>query len=120
MVPGLSNGIFMPFLGLVLFGLARSKSRIWNNAAFVRLGDASYSIYLLHIPIFSWLNAIDRHLFHLYGNNFKTFFILYLLSVIGASLVSLQYVEKPSRLLIRRQFSSGRVLALKKTSRGVW
>lgn len=120
MVPGLSNGIFMPFLGLVLFGLARSKSRIWNNAAFVRLGDASYSIYLLHIPIFSWLNAIDRHLFHLYGNNFKTFFILYLLSVIGASLVSLQYVEKPSCLLIRRQFSSGRVLALKKTSRGVW
>jgi peptidoglycan/LPS O-acetylase OafA/YrhL len=102
--PLISNGLFIPFLGLVLFCLARSNSRIWTNSFFVQLGDASYSLYLLHIPIFVWLTAIDRKSFHLVDRNFTAFFICYLVVAIGASLISLNYVERPCRRMIRRRF----------------
>jgi peptidoglycan/LPS O-acetylase OafA/YrhL len=52
----------MPFLGLVLVGLAYSPSRLFNHSTFVELGDASYSLYLLHIPLLNWLSRTDRHL----------------------------------------------------------
>jgi peptidoglycan/LPS O-acetylase OafA/YrhL len=103
--PLVSNGVLMPFLGLLLFGLARSQSRVWNHRTFVQLGDASYSLYLLHIPIFVWLTAIDSRMFHLHERSFTTFFVVYLAIVIGLSLLSLTYIEKPSRLYIKRRFS---------------
>lgn len=102
--PLVSNGVLAPFLGLVLFGLARSKSRVWNNGLFVQLGDASYSLYLLHIPMFLWMTAIDARMLHLRENSYGSFFIIYLAVVIGLSLLSLKYVERPSRAFIRRRF----------------
>jgi peptidoglycan/LPS O-acetylase OafA/YrhL len=106
--PEISNGVLMPLLGLVLFGLAYSKSQLWANPYFVRLGDASYSMYLLHIPLFQWLGAIDKRVLDLQDRHFVSFFILYLSAVIGASLLSLKYVEEPSRIVIRRCFSQKR------------
>ena len=103
--PLFSNGIFAPFLVLVLIGLARSPSSVWGHPFFVRLGDASYSLYLLHIPIFLWVSAIDRKSFHLQERCFGTFLTAYLVIAIGASLISLVYIERPCRQIIRRRFA---------------
>ncbi len=103
--PLFSNGILAPFLIMVLIGLARSPSRIWSHPFFVRLGDASYSLYLLHIPVFLWLLAIDRKSFRLQEHSFAVFFIAYLVIVIGASMMSLAYIEQPCRQFIRRRFA---------------
>jgi peptidoglycan/LPS O-acetylase OafA/YrhL len=103
--PLFSNGIFAPFLIMVLIGLAHSPSRIWGHPFFVRLGDASYSLYLLHIPIFLWLVAIDRRSFQLQEHSFAAFFIAYLVIVIGASMISLTTIEQPCRRFIRRRFA---------------
>jgi peptidoglycan/LPS O-acetylase OafA/YrhL len=100
-----SNGIFAPFLVLVLIGLARSTSRIWSLPFFVRLGDASYSLYLLHIPIFLWAVAIDRKSFQLQEHSFGVFLTVYLVVAIGASLGSLKYIEQPCRQFIRRRLA---------------
>ena len=100
-----SNGIFAPFLVMVLIGLARSPSRIWSHPFFVRLGDASYSLYLLHIPILLWVSAIDRKSFQLQEHSFGVFLTVYLVVAIGASLISLKYIEQPSRQIIRRRFA---------------
>jgi peptidoglycan/LPS O-acetylase OafA/YrhL len=101
----ISNGLLMPFLGLILFGLARSQSKVWNNAIFVRLGDASYSLYLLHIPLLLWLNTIDKKTFQFQERAFPAFFALYLATAVIISLVSLSYVERPGRLFIKRCFA---------------
>jgi peptidoglycan/LPS O-acetylase OafA/YrhL len=103
--PMFSNGIFAPFLVMVLIGLAGSRSRIWTHSFFVRLGDASYSLYLLHIPVFLWMSVIDRKTLQLQEHSFPIFFIAYLAIVIGASLLSLTYIEQPSRQFIRRRFA---------------
>lgn len=100
-----SNGIFAPFLVMVLVGLARSPSRFWGHPFFVRLGDASYSLYLLHIPVFLWVSAIDRKSFQLQEHSFGAFLTVYLVVAIGASLASLRYIEQPCRQWIRRRFA---------------
>ena len=107
-----TNGLMMPFLGLVLFGLAYSKSRLFNHPSFVLLGDASYSLYLLHIPVWSWMQRIDSHLTHVQTSVPITFFIIYLTSAICLSLFSLKVIEIPSRQFIRRRFNTHRIDAI--------
>ncbi len=101
----ISNGFLAPALALILFGLARSQSQLWNHESFVRLGDASYSLYLLHIPIMEWMKAIDAATFNLQQGAFLNFFLIYLAVAILASLASLTFVEEPMRRLIRRKFA---------------
>jgi peptidoglycan/LPS O-acetylase OafA/YrhL len=104
LVPGemISNGLLMPFLGLLLVGLAYSPSRLFNHPIFVQLGDASYSLYLLHIPLWNWIARADGHLGHWRAQSPKLFFFSYVALTIAASLSSLHLIETPARLAIRR------------------
>jgi peptidoglycan/LPS O-acetylase OafA/YrhL len=90
-------------LGLLLVGLAHSPSRVFNHPIFVQLGDASYSLYLLHIPLWSWMARSDGHLGHLAAQSPKLFFFVYVALTIAASLTSLHLIETPARLAIRRR-----------------
>jgi hypothetical protein len=92
----------MPFLGLVLVGLAYSPSEIFNRSIFMQLGDASYSLYLLRMPFWDWMSRADRHLGHWHTLSPKLFFCVYVAPVIAASLASLYLNEIPARLVIRR------------------
>jgi len=107
LVPGemVSNGLFIPFLGLILFGLAHSKSKVLNHPFAIRLGDASYSLYLLHIPMWNWFYQIDLHLTHIKGSAPAPFFFTYLATVIGLSLLSSRFIEAPARRFLRNCLS---------------
>ena len=104
LVPGemISNGLLMPFLGLLLVGLAYSPSQVFNHPIFVQLGDASYSLYLLHIPLWNWMARADSHLGHWQAQSPKLFFFAYVALTIAASVMSLHLIETPARLAIRR------------------
>lgn len=101
----ISNGILAPFLTLILFALAYSQSRVWNHPFFVRLGDASYSLYLIHVPVMLWMEKLDAALFNWQTTHLEIFFPAYLVVVIGCSLLSLTFVEEPLRRAIRRKFA---------------
>jgi peptidoglycan/LPS O-acetylase OafA/YrhL len=98
----IDNGLLIPFLGLILMGLARSSSRLLNHRMFVQLGDASYSLYLLHWPLWTWMARSDIHLWHWRAESPKLFFFVYVALIIAASLMSLHLFETPSRVAIRR------------------
>jgi peptidoglycan/LPS O-acetylase OafA/YrhL len=52
------NGLLAPFHALLLMGLARGDglpARVLARPAFVRLGEASLPIFLLHVPLYSWV-----------------------------------------------------------------
>jgi peptidoglycan/LPS O-acetylase OafA/YrhL len=104
LVPGemISNGLLIPFLGLVLVGLAYSPSRLFNHRMFVQLGDASYSLYLLHWPLWTWMARADIHLWHWRAQAPKLFFFVYVALIMAASLMSLHLFETPTRVAIRR------------------
>ena len=102
----ISNGFLAPFLSLILFALAYSESQIWNHLFFVRLGDASYSLYLIHVPVMLWMEKIDAAWLNWQMTHLEIFLPAYLVVVIGSSLLSLTYVEEPLRGMIRRRFAA--------------
>jgi peptidoglycan/LPS O-acetylase OafA/YrhL len=97
-----SNGLLMPFLALIIVSLAYSPSWLFNHPVFVQLGDASYSLYLLHIPLWNWMARTDRHLGNWLPQFPKLFFFTYVAFTIIASLVSLHLIETPARVEVRR------------------
>jgi peptidoglycan/LPS O-acetylase OafA/YrhL len=84
--------------GLTIFGGARGETSLrWLAFPTITLlGEASYSIYILHIPIWFWWNWFTRRIFHSSlpaFQNFATYFVL----VVVASVLCYLYVEKPMR-----------------------
>lgn len=96
----ISNGMLIPGWCLLIMGLASSTGLIFtlfSNKLMVLLGEASYSLYLIHIPFWYGLN-------YLFGAS-ALFEIKYLVAVIGSSVLIFQFVERPLRVWIVRQFS---------------
>ncbi|MCX8747057.1 acyltransferase [Snodgrassella sp. B3800] len=97
---------FLPLYGLLfilialggdLFGLLRLK-------AFVRLGDASYSIYLLHgIGWFCLNKTIQLNTINLSQTEYTLLATLVLVSVLIICTLTYQYIEKPFMASGRRK-----------------
>lgn len=87
-----------PLFGLVIFGGARVEGSLRMLAApvLVLLGEASYSMYILHSPIYFWWNWVTSKAM---GWNVPSLVDLALsvALVICASILSYLYVERPLR-----------------------
>jgi peptidoglycan/LPS O-acetylase OafA/YrhL len=66
------------------------------------LGEASYGIYLLHWPLWMWL----QHLGAMPAAPFALpYFAAYLVLTVALSLLSLRLVEMPARRALRQAFT---------------
>jgi peptidoglycan/LPS O-acetylase OafA/YrhL len=100
------NGLLTPLYGVLVYGLARSRRTALSGALSLRplvvLGEASYALYILHVPLLDILTEIGRHLPS--GSvPALPFFAAYLGAALLASLVVLRRVEEPARRLLRRR-----------------
>jgi peptidoglycan/LPS O-acetylase OafA/YrhL len=93
-----TDGVLVILFGLVIFGGACAEFRIkvLSSPILILLGEASYSMYILHIPLRVWWDWITKRMFQL---NLPTFqnFALYFGLVVAVSLLSYLYVEIPLR-----------------------
>ena len=96
-----SNGLLMPFVMLVLWGLAESRSTILTHRLSRMLGEASFSLYIIHIPVWMLMTKADLHLFQWQRYSPWPFVLLYLAACIALSLLFLTLVETPLRRIIR-------------------
>jgi peptidoglycan/LPS O-acetylase OafA/YrhL len=98
-------GILDAFYLLLIAHLLAGRGglvRILESRVFVRLGEASYGIYILHIPIRNlMLSASDEAGTTLAGLPFLT---LYIPIVIASSLLAFQWIEEPARRAINNRF----------------
>lgn len=89
----LTHGVFCPLFCVILLALASGNrwiQKIFSRAWLVLLGEASYALYLIHVPIFFMLRAeLERHGAWL--------FLVYVSLCIALSVLSYLYVERPSR-----------------------
>lgn len=98
-----SNGLLAPVFAVLLLGLAEGGGivgRVLASAPVVRLGEASYGVYILHWPIALLFVAARGWLGGPREIDVRAFW-LYLVIVIVASVLAFELVEAPMRQRIR-------------------
>lgn len=94
----LSNGLLAPLFAVLIYALAAGEgflAKFLSLGFIVLLGEASYGVYILQIPLSYLLHTLPPI------QTWETF-ALYTAVLITASLFSLRYVETPLRKRIRK------------------
>ena len=94
-----SNIILAPTFGALIFGFARNSGLLSQTLAarsLVLLGDASYSIYILHLPIWVWWNHLTLVSLKL-QLPLALDFACYLLLVVSISVLMFLRIERPAQ-----------------------
>jgi peptidoglycan/LPS O-acetylase OafA/YrhL len=103
------GGFLDPLYGMLVVGLAHCGGwlkRILSVSWLLVLGEASYSVYVLHIPIRGWLlDAVGESEANELG---LVFFAAYAAIVLLTSIVAFRWIESPMRRWIRSRFSGAR------------
>jgi peptidoglycan/LPS O-acetylase OafA/YrhL len=100
------NGLFDPLFALLLFALASAGSnrrvRAFCHPALIRLGEASYALYILHIPIKGWLMGGIKTL-HLSRDprTLSMLLVVYVASTVVISLLTYRFIEVPARRFLK-------------------
>lgn len=93
--------VLRPLNGLLVLGLALGGGgvvRILSTAVAQYLGQASYSMYILHIPILWWFGNAGPGIFR---DSRLLVALVYILGMILVSAACFEYIEKPSNRWIR-------------------
>ncbi len=102
----LHNGLLAPVFGWLILTLARPDStaaRVLAWRPLVLLGEASYSLYIVHMPLAMWYASLAKRLFE--GARPGWDFPLYLALSVGLSLLLYRLVELPARRVVRAYFA---------------
>ena len=97
----------MPVYGCVILGFALAGGALarWlSSGVVVFLGNASYSMYILHMPIYAWMNIICRRVLLLEPTGLW-WQIAYLSTVILLSSLVYKGVEEPLNLLLKSKLN---------------
>jgi Predicted acyltransferases len=89
----MSNGLLLPIEGLIILGLINIRgwfSSLLSHRYLVILGESSYAVYLLHSPIWTYFSRIHKI------DTLPAWFF-YVAVVIGASIASFFFIERPAR-----------------------
>ena len=110
------TGLLAPAFGLMILGLASRPAWIANTLSMsflVLLGEISYGIYLLHIPVLFWF---DRFTLPGYAFSFRTLpphdghriepYLFYLSLVLALSWACYRWIEMPARIVIRNRWDA--------------
>jgi len=96
--PMISAGFLSPAFAAIIFGVAQHPpwTRFLAFPQFVLLGEASYSLYLMHSFVMTKAFEAMSYLPH------AARVALSVSAAIGASLVSYEFIEEPARRFRRR------------------
>ena len=101
------SGIFAPLFLIIILTISLDQtklSELFRRPTFVLLGDASYSVYILHIPVRWMMEQYVRNSHPIFSNDY-IYFYLYFFAVIGISILAFKWIEAPSRQFLRQFFN---------------
>jgi len=93
------DGLFALGFVALIFCLASGRgalAAILGHPILVKLGEASYALYLLHLPVWGLTLAVNALTFHLAESSWS-FLIADIVITVGVSLAALTFVETPYR-----------------------
>jgi peptidoglycan/LPS O-acetylase OafA/YrhL len=105
-----ASGGLTPIFAIIIWNLTDERSlpaRVLAVAPLVFLGEASYSIYILHVPLVHWFGFAVHHLSH--SSNYPAildipsyrYLAIYMLFMLGACSLVYYYFEIPARDVLR-------------------
>ena len=102
----LNGGLLAPAFAALAYALARAPAGVWartvGSAPMRWLGEASYAIYLLQLPVYQLLGPFGRlGLERGTGRHLAA----YLAVLVGVSALVVRVVERPARRALRRRLS---------------
>ena len=92
-----SDMVLVPLYGVVIVtaaGCGGSLSRVLSLPVLVLLGEASYAVYILHLPLAFWGARLRRILPAVEDS---TYFVLYSIALLALSIGVYELLEKPMR-----------------------
>jgi peptidoglycan/LPS O-acetylase OafA/YrhL len=101
-LPNLNAGLLCPAFALIVWACSGSSSlpsRLLSAKWLVILGEASFGLYLIHIPVLHVFEAM-------HWERSRLLYPVYLSICIGLSVISFYLVETPTRKWILRQFQT--------------
>ena len=107
-INGTTEGIFFIFIPFILLGLCYIKKYMYkflSYTPFVNLGEASYSIYLWHVPLIFMVGKLSVDMGLVEKINELSWFWAFtpvMIALIIFSLISLEYIEKPFRRITKK------------------
>ncbi|HEX8439121.1 acyltransferase [Archangium sp.] len=105
----LHNGLLVPAFAVLLLALATDQglpARLLRHPWLVRLGEASYSLYILHTPVVMLVRSVGSRLLGREVLDTPAFVAGTLALTVVASLVSYRLVEQPLHRRLRRAFAA--------------
>lgn len=104
----LHNGLLLPLHALTILGFAMDGgvlARFLALRPLVLFGNASYAMYIFHIPIAKWMTAILQRLFTVRSAGL-TPTLVYIVSVIGFSTAVYKFIEEPANRILRKTLTA--------------
>jgi peptidoglycan/LPS O-acetylase OafA/YrhL len=104
----LRTSLATPLFAAIIFALAVNTGRLQRSMSWpvlVLLGEASYALYIIHVPILSYLNHGTRMIAGHRINARLDFGLAYLALSVAASIVVLYVLERPARRALRRRLA---------------
>lgn len=109
--PLLHNGLLAPLFALLIYGLADGSgalARALGSSWLVLLGEASYALYILHIPLGLWRDALAGELPALAGLQPLAAATLFVAVAVLVAVLVLRGFEEPARRAIRAMLDGRR------------
>jgi peptidoglycan/LPS O-acetylase OafA/YrhL len=97
------NGLYAPLFALLVVAIAKSSPTVLGGASFQRLGEASYALYIIHMPIWGMFSFAARKGVIDDAEKKLPMYLCYIAVVLGGALIVHRYIELPYRDLIRRR-----------------
>ncbi len=102
--PLVHNGLLAPVYATLIVCLATGAgpiARFFATKRMVMLGEASYALYILHIPLYVVSGAIAKRVFGAAVLTHPVFIAVFVVGSVVASIVAFRLVEDPARKLVR-------------------
>ena len=99
----LHNGLLLPLHALIILGLSLgggTLARFLSIRPVVFLGNASYALYILHIPVANWMKYISQRVFSAKLEGFGAT-VLYIVIVVCLSSIVFKTIEEPANHMLK-------------------